>query len=278
MSLRLSRYRLKTEWLRLLLGLMFAVILFSWYGAQNIVSDVFHSKQTFAPMYNEESREWMASRLSMEIPEEAWTDLSTAYRTVLRAYRGFLYSRLVMSINDPVDMLVVNALAVLLLTSLFQKKRLGPPLAAGYCRRRLFLSLTGVYFACVVVVWCISATYLLNRYCIEFAPEEREFFLVTQLTWFCTFLWNASIAYLASMLLRRPLPAFLAGVAVYFLCLSVGKPHILPGIIIGGGMTVKTWDPGVDLWPLLRTDIIAAAFFVVAVVVGWFSFRKRGME
>ena len=279
MFLRLSRYRLKTEWLRLLLGLAFAVILFSWYGALNIVSDTFHSEKSFAPTYYDMSRERLAANLDMEIPEEAWADLTTAYRTILRYYRGFIYSRLVMSINDPVDMLVVNALGVLLLTGLFRKKRLGPPLAAGYSRRRLFLSLTGVYFACVVVVWCVSAAYLLNRYCIEFAPEEREFFRVTQLTWFCAFLWNATVAYLASMLLRRPLPAFLAGVAVYFLCMSfVREPHILPAFIIGTGVTVKTWDPGVDLWPLLRTDIIAAAFFVIAVPAAWLSFRKRGME
>ena len=276
MFLRLSRYRLKTEWLRLLLGLAFAVILFSWYGALNIVSDTFHSEKSFAPTYYDMSRERLAANLDMEIPEEAWADLTTAYRTILRYYRGFIYSRLVMSINDPVDMLVVNALGVLLLTGLFRKKRLGPPLAAGYSRRRLFLSLTGVYFACVVVVWCVSTAYLLNRYCIEFAPEEQEFFRVTQLTWFCAFLWHASVAYLFAMLLRSPLPAFAATAAVWLILgLSTADiPNVLPSCVIQN-LAIPNWEPGPDLWPLLRTDIVAAGFFVLAVLIAWLAFRKR---
>ena len=223
--------------------------------------------------------ERLSQRLGVDLPEEAFSDLTTAYHTVLRAYRGFLYSRLVMSANDPMDTLVVNALAVLLLTGLFQKKRLAPPLAAGFSRRRIFLSLTGVYFGSVILVWCISSAYLLNRYCIEFAPEELAFFRVTQLTWFCAFLWKASFAYLAAMLLRRPLPAFLAALAVYFLFLSVkSEPNILPSWIIGGGMKVKSWDPGVELWPLIRTDIVAAGSFLVSILASWLAFRKRGLE
>ena len=278
MLFRLTRYRLRAEWLRILLGLTFAVILFSWYGAANIVAEVFHSEGTFAKVY-EMGPERLSHNLGVDLPEEALSDLTTAYRTVLRFYRGFIYSRLVMSANDPMDMLVANALAVLLLTGLFQKRRLGPPLAAGFGRRRLFLSLTGVYFGCVILVWNISAVYLLNRYCIEFSPEESEFFRVTQFTWFCSFLWKASVAYLAAMLLRRPLPAFLAALAVYFLFMSVrSEPNILPTWIIGSGMEVKSWDPGVELWPLIRTDIVAAGSFLVSILASWLAFRKRGLE
>ena len=278
MFFRLTRYRLRAEWLRILLGVAFAVILFSWYGAANIVAEVFHSEGTFAKVY-EMGPERLSHNLGVDLPEEAFSDLTTAYHTVLRAYRGFIYSRLVMSANDPMDMLVANALAVLLLTGLFQKKRLGPPLMAGFSRRRLFLSLTGVYFGCAILVWCISAAYLLNRYCVEFAPEELEFFRVTQLTWFCSFIWKASVAYFAAILLRRPLPAFLAALAVYFLFLSArSEPNILPSWIIGSGMGVKSWDPGVDLWPLIRTDLVAAGFFLVSILASWLVFRKRGQE
>lgn len=261
-----ARYRLKAEWVQLFLGLIFAVILFSWSGVLNIRSEVYHSLKTYAYIHQR------------DVTNHA--DLLIGYETSLREARGFIYSRLVMSINDPIPMLVSNGLAVLFITSLFQKKRLGPPLAAGFSRSQLFISLSTVFFVCVTLVWVISATYLLKRYYVEFLPEERDFFLTTQFTWFCAFLWKASFAYLAAILLRKPLPAFLVAVAVWVILgySFVHAPNILPAYIIDNGMTVKSWDPGVDLWPLIRTDIVAAVFFVISIIVGWFSFRKRGME
>ena len=279
MSFRLTRYRLKTEWLRILLGLMFAVILFSWYGAGNVVANLYHSMSSFSLVY-EMGVERLAESIGVDADEPALAELDTAYRFILQESRGFVYSRLVISVNDPIYILLANALAVLFLTGLFQKKRLGPPLAAGLSRGRLFFSLTAVYFSCVVLVWVISANYLIKRYFIVFSPEEQDFFRVTQLTWFCAFLWKATVAYLAAMLLRRPLPAFLAALTLSFafLLANHSTPNVLPSWIIGGGSTVKSWDPGADLWPMLRTDMVAAFFFVITIIIGWFSFRKRGVE
>lgn len=278
MSLRLARYRLKTEWLRFLLGLAFAVILFSWYGTANIIANSFHSLGTFSLVY-EMGPERLARELGLDPADPALADMKTAYGLVLWHYRGFLYSRLVMSVNDPISVLVTCSLGVVLLTGLFQKRRLGPLLASGQSRGRLFLSLTAVYFLCIILVWVVSAAYLLRRYCVEFTPEERDFFLVTQLTWFCAVLFNASLAYLAAMLLRRPLPAFLAAVALWFLLhFLAGKPNILPCFILGTGFTVKSWDPGAELRPLLRTDLVAAGFFPVSLIASWFRFRKGGFD
>ena len=279
MSFRLTRYRLKTEWLRILLGLMFAVILFSWYGAGNVVANMYHSLSSFSLIY-EMGVDRLAEKIGVDAAEPALAHMDTAYRFVLQRSRGFVYSRLVISVNDPIYILLANALAVLFLTGLFQKKRMGPPLAAGLSRGRLFFSLTAVYFSCVVLVWVISANYLIKRYFIVFSPEEQDFFKVTQLTWFCAFLWKGTVAYLAAMILRRPLPAFLAALAMSFLFLLANHstPNVLPSWIIGGGLTVKSWDPGVDLWPMLRTDVVAAVFFVISIIVGWFSFRKGGLE
>ncbi len=279
MFLRLTRYRLKTEWLRILLGLIFAVILFSWYCAGNVVANLYHSLGSFSLVYDL-GVDRLAAQVGVDAGEPALADMVTAYRFILHKDRGFVYSRLVMSVNDPIYILIANALAVLFLTGLFRNKRLGPPLAAGFSRGRLFFSLTAVYFCCVALVWVVSASYLLDRYFIAFSPEEQDFFRVTQLTWFCAFLWKGTAAYLAAMLLRRPLPAFLAALAVSFALLLANHsaPNILPSWIIGGGLTVKSWDPGADLWPLLRTDIVAAAFFVLSIIIGWFSFRKGGLD
>ena len=279
MLFRLTRYRLKTEWLRILLGLLFAVILFSWYSAGNVVANLYHSLGSFSRVY-EMGVDQLAEKVDVDAAEPALANMYTAYQFILQKYRGFVYSRLVMSVNDPIYILLVNALAVLLLSGLFQKKRLGPPLVAGFSRGRIFFSLTATYFSCIILVWVISATYLINRYFVVFSQEEQDFFQVTQLTWFCAFMWKATIAYLAAMLLRKPLPAFLAALAVSFLFLLANHstPNILPSWVIGGGLTVKSWDPGVDLWPLLRTDIVSAVFFVITIIIGWFSFRKGGLE
>ena len=43
MFLRCIRYRLRSDWLRLLLGLVFGVILLSWTGTINIISDELRS-------------------------------------------------------------------------------------------------------------------------------------------------------------------------------------------------------------------------------------------
>ena len=280
MFFRLTRYRLRAEWLRILLGLVFAVILFSWSGSINIISAPVRSFSNYVSDYQTASRNAARSAGMPDPKTAANSDLRAGYEQLLRSNRGFIYAVLVMSVNDPIPTIIVNALAVLLLTGLFQKQQLGTSITAGYSRVRVFLSLTVGYYLSVVLVWAISSAYLLNRYMIEFAPEDQGFFLATRLTWFCAFLWHASIAYLLSMLLRRPLPAFLSAVVLWFILSRVmaQTPNILPAFIISDGYDIPDLLPGYDIGPLLRTDVISAGFFLLALIVGWFSFRKRGLE
>ena len=276
MFLGYTRYRLRSEWLRLLLGMVFAVILFSWFASINIIDDKLRSFDGYLANYQTVSRYEARSQGRAEPETAARSDLRPEYERFLRGNKGFLYAVLVRSVNDFVSF-VASGLAVLLLTGLFANRRLEAPLAAGYSRGRVFLSLTGVYFGCIVLVWVISSAYLLDRYCIEFAPEEREFFRTVQLTWFCAFLWHASIAYLAAMLLRRSLPAFGAA-QVIWLILSIttrAEPNTLPSYVIDNSGDVKPLLPGIDLQPLLRTDLVAVSFFLLAVLVAWLAFRKR---
>lgn len=273
MFFRLVLYRLKAGGLRLLLGLVFGVVLFSLCSAANIIDPArsLHAYSTHHQTITEQE----ARRKGMVNPDPAArSDVREGYRTYLRKNRSYVYACLVTMVNDLVP-LVANALAVILLTGIFRKKRLEPPLAAGYSRGRVFLSLTGGYFLCVLLVWVLSSVYLLDRYCVEFAPEEREFFLVTQLTWFCAFLWHASVAYLFAMLLRGPLTAFAATAAVWLILGStVNTPNVLPSCVIEN-LAIPSWEPGPDLWPLLRTDLVAAGFFVLVILIAWLAFRKR---
>ena len=82
------------------------------------------------------------------------------------------------------------------------------------------------------------------------------------------------------MLLRRPLPAFAAALALWFILgnITVRTPNMLPSYIIDNSENVKPLLPGIDLWPLLRTDIVAAGSFVISILVSWLAFRKRGLE
>lgn len=280
MMFRLTRYRLKAEWLRILLGLVFAVILFSWSGTINIVSDPLRSFSGYITYYQKMANQ-EARKAGLPDPDPANnSDFREGYELFLKESKGYLYAVLVESVNDLSPPLTAIPLAVLLITGLFQKKRLGPILAAGFSRKRAFFSITAVYFCCIVLVWAISTAYLMKRYRIEFAPEEQEFFRVTLLTWFCAFLWHASLSYLVAILLRRPFPAFAVTLALWFILgsITVRTPNVLPSYIIDNSENVKPLLPGVELQPMLRTDIVAAVFFVISIAIGWFSFRKRGLE
>ena len=280
MFFRLTRYRLKAEWLRLLLGLVFGVILLSWVSSQNIVDERLRSFDGYVNYYQSQSRREARSK-GLRDPDPAnRSDQKEGYEMLLRENRGYLYAVLIEMVNDWVPPLTVIPLAVLFLTGLFQKKRLGPMLTAGFSRGRVFLSLTGAYFVCIALVWGVSAAWLLNRYRIEYPPEEQVFFRVTLLTWFCAFLWHGTIAYLTAMLLRRPLPTAAATIVLWLILGStfVNTPNVLPAYIIDNSSSVKALEPGMDLWPFLRTDIVAAGFFLVSILTSWLAFRKRGLE
>ena len=277
MFLRCIRYRLRSDWLRLLLGLVFAVILFSWTGTINIISDELRSFSGYVSHYQDVANH-DARKAGLHDPAPANnSDFREGYELLLRETKGYLFAVLVESVNDLSPPLTVIPLAALLITGLFQKKRLGQLLAAGVGRKQAFLSITGVYFGCVALVWAVSAVYLMKRYRIEFAPEEQVFYRVILLTWFCAFLWHASVSYLAAMLLRRPLPAFGAALALWFMfgSITVRTPNVLPSYIIDNSESVKPLLPGIDLQPLLRTDLVAAGFFLLTVLIAWLAFRKR---
>ena len=274
MFFRLTRYRLKTEWLRLLAGLALGVILFSWYGSANVVNERLHSFNSFVKSSGNSS--WSEEDRSDPEPGPK-EDLEAQYAVLLRESRDYLIGLLVTAVNDWTPPLTAIPLAVLFLSGLFRNKRVGPMLAAGFSRGRVFLSLTGAYFGCILLIWVVSSAYLLDRYRIEYAPEEQVFFRVTLLTWFCAYLWHASIAYLAAMLLRRPLPAFAAALVLWLILgySTVRTPNVLPSYIIDNNAGNRPLLPETDLWPMLRTDIVAAGFFAASLLGGWLSFRRR---
>ena len=273
MLLRLTRSRLKAEWV-MLIGTAILIILYVWFCGLNNRGLTLGSYEMFVHTYGSVSPKTLALSLDMEEPPED-ADLYALYEAALLAKRGFLYSRILMSAED-MTFLVLDALAVLLLCTLFQKRRLSQWLSAGYSRGQVFLSITLFFFACAFLMWLAASLYLLSRYHIAFAPEEGAFFRVTQLAWICNVMFNASLAFLSALLLRRPLPAFLAALGAWIL-LRVLSPDlsISPAVILGSGK-ILSWDPGMDTSSLAAGNWITLGFLLVVLTVTWLIFRKRG--
>ena len=273
--LRLTRVRLKAEWLSLILAAIL-VILYVWFCGLNNRGLTLGSYAIFEHTYGSVSPSALAKSLDMEIPPEGAT-LQEIYETALQAKRGFLYSRILMSAED-MTFLVLDALAVLLLCTLFRKRRIGQWLSAGCGRGRAFLSLTLSYYVVALLMWLAASRFLLGRYHIAFAPEEGEFFRTTQLAWLCNILFNASLAYLSALLLGRTLPAFFAALGVWILLRAASPPlSASPAVILGSGK-ILSWDPGMDLRSLIAGNWITLGFLILVFIAAWLSFRKRGFN
>ncbi len=272
---RLTRFRLKAEWL-LLIFVLILMVLYTWFCGLDVRGTSVGSFEMFSHKYSGIDPRMLAKSLGLDAAPEG-ADMWEIYHAALRDLRGFAYSRILMGAEN-CAMLLMDALAVLLLCSLFQKRRLGQFLAAGCSRGQVFLSLTLTYFCCVAALWLAASVYLLSRYHIAFAPEEQAFFRVTQLSWLCSAMFSGSLAYLSAFLLRRPLPAFLAALGVWFILrLTAPDLSVLPVIILGSGV-IKSWDPGMDTSSLAAGNWITLGVFALCVLLAWFSFRKRGFE
>ena len=273
MLLRLTRYRLRSEWARILLGLFFAGALYFWAGWINPMPVGRYGN--FVATYGELSPEMIAKSLMID-PSEASGDLREMHRQLLIRERGAFWHGVIMGTDYIAAWPVSCALSVLFLTGLFQKRRVGPWLSAGYGRGRSFLSLTLVYYGSVLLVWVVASRLLINAYRIAFSPEEQDFYRTTQLNWLCSFLFRASVLYMSSMLFRRPFPAAAAGLGVCLLLLLF-RP-VLPFLPLRIAPNARAWNPGADLTNAVSGNITAAGVFVLSIAVGWLSFRKRGME
>ena len=278
MFLRLTRYRLRAEWLHILLGVFLAAVFFAYSGYLNVPKiGNFHQ---FVATYSRMSPELMARSLGLDI-SELKPSLEENYVLLLQKYRGLFYHHILEGTETIGALPVLTALSVLFLTGPLRKKRLGPVLAAGYSRKRVFLSLTLVYYASVVLIWFLSQLVLLHGFSIRFSPEEKHFSAITRLAWFCSFLFRASVFYLAAFLLGKPLASALAGIGA---CILFGRLKtvltVLPVNIVPKGPFPKgpTWEPGADLSAVETGIGIVPGVLILSVLIAWLGFRKRGLE
>ncbi len=221
--------------------------------------------------------ELMARSLGVEV-SELKPSIEENYVLLMQKYRGLFYHHIIEGTETIGALPVVIALSVLLLTGPFQMKRVGPILAAGYSRKRVFLSLSLVYYASVVLIWFLSHIVLMRIFSIRISPEEKQFYGITRLAWFCSFLFRASILYMTALLLGKPLSSALAGFGI---CILFGRLKsvlsALPLRITPQGPFPKgpTWDPGADLSSVTAGIPLALAVLILSVLISWLGFRKK---
>ena len=275
MLYRFTRTRLKAEWL-LLVCAAGVILLYTWLGGFNARGQQTGSYAMFAFVYDDYSPGSAAKALEVDVPKGA--DMRAVYEALRAKTRGERYACILRDAENA-SFPMLDILAALLVSTLFRKRRMGQFLSAGYSRGQIFLSAALVYFAFAVLLWVIGAHFLLARFGISFAPEERAFFRTTQTAWFCSVLFGASLAFLFAMLLCRPVPAFLAAFGVWILLRRISPPlSISPAVILGPEKAVSSWDPGMDISSLTAGNWIAAAFFAAVLLAAWLRFRKLNVK
>jgi hypothetical protein len=279
MTLRLTHIRLRAEWIMLIIALAL-LILYTWYCGTDIrAASQLYSYEQFEFVYHVMNPIQVAESYDLDVsklPERA--DLRDVYNAAVRAHRGWLYA-LILNSAEYFTFPALNGMAVVLLCMTFRKRRIGQFLSAGYSRLQVFLSLTLPYFAFAVLLWLLASFCQLSRYHISFSPEEGYFFRTTQLTWLCNILFNAALAYLFAMLLRRPAISFVAAMGVRILLLILTRNwSASPLTIIQTESIGPSWDPGMDLSPLITGNWITLGFLTAVLAVVWLSFRKRRFE
>lgn len=280
MGLRLARYRMKTEWPKLL-ALVFCILFLCWF--ENFYVDSLRTLRDynlFYQYYGDEEYYLSSGRAKLAMgwglaEEELGETPQEGFRALRRLRRGFVCIKLIMG-SDQVIILLTNALAVLFLTGLLANRRLEPLLASGCSRRKLFLSLSLTYFGGAALLWLGSVCLMLPAFGVTFLPEERSFFFVMLLSWFLSTMTAAACSYLFAFLLRRPFPAFAAALGAYLLVAALIPDRSgVPVQIMGSSLLHKSLDPGEDLGWLITGDWIALAFILLSVIAAWLAFRRR---
>lgn len=263
--------RIKTEWHRAF-WFLFCILLWAYIGLAQI-HDI-RDYATYEALVEGSGSRAVSSaygtQQAIDMDSEETFKLYQAEHRDEVYYQGMSYTLLT-------SFLIGNALAVMLICAPFQKRQVSRWLYAGYSRARVFLALTLTYYLVMVLIWFCAAWLMRFWHSISFSPEERKYFLVTQISWMLMTLARVSLCYFFVFLFLRPLPAFLVSLLIEF---PLGPLHLpdkwLIPVVVQGNMSL--WQPGSDLSILLSGDAVALFLIIAAIVGAWFCFRKRGLE
>ena len=274
MLLRFARYYLKTEWIKVLIPVL-ALLIYAF---------VCLNDTTIRPMRYEEfeaeygqyaySLDKLAdvTRFSREYLGNSFED---AYDWII-SWRLSRYLQILLPAAAVLAPFLTAGLAAAFLCTVFRKRRLGQAIAAGYSRRVIYLFLTVLYYAVLLAVWAVAAPYLFSHY-----PEHNAWGMVSLFV-LLGLLFGGAVSFFLAFLLRRPIPAFLASVALWFAVNLLSGVVLLPTAVFN---SARRWN---DL--MLQGDTRKVAVMVIAeccvtgatvaasVVGSWFCFRRQGQE
>ena len=278
MFFRVARYYLRSEWIRVAAA-VFALFLYALLMVNDsriapMTYDAFVTQYCSTNKFSYSS-DYLLDDLAKRyrIPrEELGESFADAYPVFyVRHFHEFVgYTCGFTAYFAPV---LAGAAAMLYLCILFRKRRLGPLLAAGCRRGAIYLFLTILYFALFLLVWAVAVPFLLSRYRILPLTEEQEACLkLIKPSVLLSLLFGAAAGHFFAFLLRRPLPAFAAALALWFLVFGLsGQRFPVPVAWI---TSLLEWNAETPTGPLIAQGCVTAAAVLAAVIGGWFCFRR----
>ena len=264
--MKLTLYRIKTEWWKIFLLLAFAAF-YLWSITSQIPSVKY---ENFMRDYGTVTADNAAAALGVD----GGADMDEVYEKYISSNREFFYTKPIDNSVAAVEIMGLF-LSVMLLCSLFGNRTVSSLLQSGYSRGSLFASLTLAYYLAAIAVWLIVTTMARFNYSVRFSPEEQSYFLTTYLSWLLMVLATVSIPYLAAFIFHHALPTVLVSLGVMILLHTV-----LPKWMFPTGVMVRNeyWRFDADMSLLIRADFIAAGMIIAAIVVSYVCFRRKGQK
>ena len=274
MLLRYLRHYVRTEWFKVL-ALVLALLIYAFVCLNDTTIRPM-SYEEFAAEYGEYaySLDKLAdvTRFDREFLGNSFQE---AYTWIISWRLGNYLRTMLPAANILVPFLTAG-LASALLCAVFRKRRLGQAIAAGCSRRVIYLFLTVLYYAALLAVWLVAAPYLFSRYPTSDAWGAFSLFVLLGL------LFSGAASFFFAFLLRRPIPAFLISVALWFL-LNLMKGVIpLPAALFHSAIRwnelMLQGDDREAVIMIITECCVTGAAVAASVAGSWFCFRRRGQE
>ncbi len=268
MFIKLTLHRIKTEWWKIFLLLAF-VVFYLWSMISQIPSIKYDE---FMRTYGDRSADNVAYIFGIDIESSA--EMYGVYQEYISNFREFFYTK---PIDNSVTVIILLGLflSVLMICSLFNNRSVSSMMQCGCSRGSIFISLTAVYYLSAIGIWLLATTVVRFYYSVVFMPQERSYFLTTYLSWLIMVLATVSVPYLAAFIFHNALPTVLAGLGTIVLFRSVLPRYVAPSKVMANN---AYWRMDADMKLLLRADIISLGIIVVAIIVAYVFFKRKGQK
>ncbi len=266
MVAKIVMHRVKTEWWKIFILLIFAIF-YLWTITSQIPSVKY---ENFMRDYGDVAADTAASALGVE----GGADVDEVYEKYIASNREFFYTK-------PIDNAVAAAilmgllLAVLLLCSLFDNRSVSSMLQSGCSRGGLFFSLTAAYYISAFLIWFTVTSLARFNYSVEFTTGEQRYFLTTYISWLLMVLATVSIPFLAAFIFHHALPTVLVSLGVTILLHSILPKWIFPTGVMSQN---EYWRFDANMSLLVRADFIAIGIIIAAIVVSYVCFKRKGQK